>query len=99
MSVDTMAKIIRCAIESPEHSTDDETLKIMKDVYLKSVIMASLARAPRTKGMELMVQCDSDTGKVRIRGLGPIVGAEMWENDIKAVVSEVSGVEEIDICC
>jgi cytidylate kinase len=99
MSVETMAEIIRCAISSPEYTTDDETHKTIKNVHMKSVIMAHLARSPRTKGMELMVQCDTKTGKVKVRGLGPIMGADMWEKDIRSVVTEVSGVEEIDICC
>jgi hypothetical protein len=49
--------------------------------------------------MELMIQCDSDTGKVKVRGLGPIVGSDTWENDIREVIMSVEGVKEVDVCC
>ena len=99
MSVDTMADVIMRAANSPEYKLDEESRKIMRDVHLKSIIMAHLARSPRTRGMELMIQSDSETGKVKVRGLGPIVGADTWENDIREVIMGVEGVKEIDVCC
>jgi len=99
MSVNTMAEIIYEATQSPEYTIDDEAKKIIRDVRLKSVILAHLARSTRTRGMELMVQCDADTGYVKARGLGPILGSETWETDIREVIMTVEGVKEIDVCC
>jgi len=99
MSVETMAEIIFRAANRPEYVLDEEARKTIRDVRLKSVILAKLARSPRTKGMELMIQCDSETGMVKARGLGPIMGAETWESDIREVIMSVEGVKEVDVCC
>jgi hypothetical protein len=99
MSVETMAKIILQATNRPEYTIDEKARKTIQDVHLKSVIMAHLARSPRTRGMELMLQCDSETGTVKARGLGPIMGAEQWETDIREVIMSVEGVKEVDVCC
>jgi cytidylate kinase len=99
MSVETMAEIIFRATRRPEYTIDEESRKTIRDVHLKSVIMAHLARSPRTRGMELMLQCDADAGKVKARGLGPIMGAEKWETDIREVIMGVDGVREVDVCC
>lgn len=99
MSVETMADVIFRAAGSPEYIIDDESRKTIRDVHLKSIIHAHLARSQRTRGMDLMIQCDSDTGKIKVRGLGPIVGSETWENDIKEVIMGVEGVNEVDVCC
>ena len=99
MSVSTMADIILQATGSKEYAIDEETRKTIRDVHMKSIIMAYLARSPRTRGMELMIQCDTDSGKVKARGLGPIVGAEKWESDIREVILSVEGVKEVDVCC
>jgi cytidylate kinase len=99
MSVETMAEIIFRAANRPEYILDEDARKTIRDVHLKSVILANLARSPRTKGMELMLQCDSETGMVKARGLGPIMGAETWESDIREVILSVEGVKEVDVCC
>jgi hypothetical protein len=99
MSVDTMADIIMRAAHSHEYTIDDEARKSINDVHMKSVILAHLARSQRTRGMELMIQCDSESGKVKARGLGPIVGSETWENDIRDVIMGVENVKEVDVCC
>jgi len=99
MSVDTMADIIFRAARSQEYTVDEEAKKTIRDVHFKSIILAHLARATRTRGMELMIECESDTGKVKVRGLGPIVGSDTWENDIREVIKSVEGVEEVDVCC
>lgn len=99
MSVSTMADIILQATESKEYTIDEEAQKAIRDVHMKSIILAALAHSQRTRGMELMIQSDSDTGKVKARGLGPIVGAEKWETDIREVIMSVEGVTEVDVCC
>ena len=99
MSVNTMADVIFRAANSPEYAIDEKAKKTIRDVHLKSVILAHLAKSPRTRGMELMIQSDSDTGLVKVRGLGPIVGSDTWENDIRDVILGVEGVKDIDVCC
>jgi len=47
--------------------------------------------------MELEVECDAASGKVEISGVVPMLGTEIWERDIRAVASEVEGVNEIEV--
>jgi hypothetical protein len=47
--------------------------------------------------MELAVDCDSQSGQTRIRGMSTLVGALTWEQDISDIVNEVEGVSSIEI--
>jgi hypothetical protein len=64
---------------------------------LKSIVLAYLARSPRTRGMELTVECDAKSGHVKIQGMPPVVGRETWQNDIGDVVSKVPGVSNLEV--
>jgi hypothetical protein len=97
MSVDTMAGIIACATERPEFKQDAQSLKQIRDARLRAVIYAALARSPRTRGMELKVDCDSESGKTLISGAAPVYGAETWIGDIKDVVSRVENVKSVEV--
>lgn len=97
MSIDTIAGIITCATERPEFKLDESSLKQIRDARLRAVIFAHLVRSPRTRGMDLRVECDSITGQVTVRGMAPVYGSEIWRNDIKDVVSKVEGVARVEI--
>lgn len=99
MSLDSMTMIIACAVDRPEYKLDQEAMKIIKDVHLKSIVLAALARSSRTRGMELAVECDSETGHAKVSGLAPMVGSSIWENDIIDVVKEVEGVTSVEVTC
>jgi cytidylate kinase len=99
MSIETMANIINCAVKSKEYDIDIDSKNMIRNIYLKSVIMAYLAGSFHLKGIEMMVECEADSGKVKIRGLGPVVGADEWKEKIEEVVMKIDGVKEIDICC
>jgi cytidylate kinase len=97
MSIDTMAGIIACATERPEFKQDTQSFKQLKDAHLRAVIFAHLVRSPRTRGMDLKIDCDSDSGKVIVTGAAPVYGTEIWHSDIKDVVSKVPRVSGIEI--
>ena len=97
MSLNTMASVIVAATKHPEFTLDETAMKVLKDAHLKSIVMAYLARSPRTRGMELTVDCDSISGTVKFRGHAPVVGSEVWQADIQDVVSKVPGVSAIEI--
>jgi hypothetical protein len=78
LTLDSMAAIISCTIKKPEYEIGPQTIKIIRDVHLKSIVLATFARSPRTRGMELAVQCDSDRGYVRVSGIAPILGMGTW---------------------
>lgn len=97
MSLESSAKIISCAVKSPEWEPDDDMMTTIKNVHVSSIISAHLARSPRTRGMELTVQCDAKSGHASISGVPTLVGAETWEHDIREVVLGVEGVESLEI--
>ena len=97
MSLESLASVIASAVKYPEWVLDEESMKTLKNIHLASIVLAHLARSPRTRGMELTVDCDSQSGHTRIRGMSPLVGALTWEQDIKDIVNEVEGVSAIEI--
>jgi hypothetical protein len=99
MSLDSMMMIIACAVDRPEYKLDQEAMKIIKDVHQKSIVLAALARSSRTRGMELAVECDAETGHAKVSGVAPVVGSSVWENDIIDVVKKVEGVTSVEITC
>ena len=97
MSLESQAKAIAVVVKYPEWALDDESMRTIKNIHLASIVLAHLARSPRTRGMELAVDCDSQSGNTRIRGMSPMVGAQVWEQDIKDIAGEVEGVSAIEI--
>jgi hypothetical protein len=97
MSIETMVEVIAVATKRPEFMLDDKSKKIIKDVHLKSIVLAYLAHSPRTRGMELGVDCDSANGLVKIQGMAPVVASEVWQADINDVASKVPGVNKIEV--
>lgn len=97
LSLDSMAQIIECAVRCPEWQVDEETKRQIKDIHLSSIVMAYLARSPRTRGMELAVDCNAESGSVVVRGMSTLVGSKTWEEDIKDVVTGVGGVKSVEI--
>jgi len=97
MSLESLAKVIASAVKYPEWALDDESMRTIKNIHLASIVLAHLARSPRTRGMELAVDCDSQSGQTRIRGMSPLVGSQTWEQDINDIVNEIEGVSALEI--
>jgi cytidylate kinase-like protein len=95
--VETMVDTVSRLVTNPAFEVDSAARKTLQDLHLKAVIEAHLVRSPRTRGMELFVECDSDSGKVSMSGIVPMLGTEIWGRDIRAVVSEVEGVTEVEV--
>ncbi|HWR84022.1 MAG TPA: cytidylate kinase-like family protein [Candidatus Deferrimicrobium sp.] len=97
MSVDTMAAIVARAADQPEFTIDDAVLQSIKHAHLKATALAYLARSPRTRSMDLSLECDADRGHVKVRGLAPVAGSAQWEKDIRDVLAEVKEITSLDI--
>lgn len=95
--LETMVDTVSRLVANPAFEVDDTTKQMLRDLHLKSVVQAYLVRSPRTRGMELEVECDSAAGRVDVTGVVPMLGTEIWERDIRAVVSEVEGVKDIEV--
>jgi len=97
ISVETMVDTVSRLATNPAFSLNDAARKALRNLHLKAVVQAHLVRSPRTRGMELEVECDADAGKAGIVGVVPMLGTEIWERDIRAVVSEVEGIKEVEM--
>jgi hypothetical protein len=97
MSIETMAYIVAHAAKRPEFKVDESSVKVTKDVHLKALVLAYLARSTRTRGMGLSVECDAETGHVKVEGVAPALGTSIWEKDIKEVLSGVEGISSLDV--
>jgi cytidylate kinase len=97
LTVDSMASIISNAIEKPEYKIDSQAKKEIKDVHFKSIVLATFAGSPRTRGMELAVHCDAEKGYVKVSGIAPILGLGTWESDIKKIALDIEGVSSVDV--
>jgi hypothetical protein len=97
MNLESTAGIVGCVIKSTEWELDDEAKDQLRNIHLASIVLANLARSPRTRGMELAVDCDAETGLVKVRGMSTLVGSRTWGDDIREVVTGVKGVNSVDV--
>ena len=97
ISTDLAADLITGIVSCKSFQSNDESIKIMKNLHLSARVRASLQQSPRTKGSEVEIKADASSGSVIVRGNTPKVGSRMWENDIKSVLSNVEGIKEIKV--
>ena len=48
-------------------------------------------------GMDLSVECETEKGHVKIQGIAPALGTDVWEKDIKEVLSSVEGISKLEV--
>jgi hypothetical protein len=72
-------------------------MKVLKNLHLASKAKVYLQQSPRTRGSELEIEADAESGSLIIRGSTPKVGSRMWENDITNVLAKVEGVKNIEV--
>jgi cytidylate kinase len=97
LSLASAGEIVSCAVKRKEWQLDGESMQTIQDVRLAAVVLARLARSPRTRGMELAVDADSRSGDVKIRGMSTLVGARTWQDDIKEVVKGMKGINAVEV--
>lgn len=97
ISIDNAADLITGILSCKTFQSNEESLKILKNLHLASRARAYLQQSPRTKGSEVEIEADATKGIVTVRGNTPKVGSRMWENDIKTVLSDVEGIKEIKV--
>ncbi len=97
ISTDMAADLIAGITSCKAFQSNDESVKIMKNLHLSALVRARLQQSPRTKGSEVEIEADACKGFVVVKGNTPKVGSRMWENDIKSVLSNVEGVKEIKV--
>lgn len=97
IDIDLATDILKVAVSREEFQSDTYSLKILKDLHLAAKARVYLQQSPRTRGSEVEIEADSRIGSLVISGFCPRTGANMWENDIKKVLSKVEGVKSIRV--
>ncbi|MFZ0455881.1 MAG: cytidylate kinase-like family protein [Ignavibacteriaceae bacterium] len=97
ISIDLAADLLSNIASKKEFQSSPESLKIIKNLHLSAKAKVYLQQSPRTKGSEVEIEADADSGSLVVKGNTPRVGSRMWENDIKNVLSKVEGVKTIKV--
>jgi cytidylate kinase len=96
MSVDLIADFIIHVVSREEYQLSSESINTL-NLHLASKAHAYLLKSPRTRGSEVKIEADVTTGSLVVTGTVPKMGANIWEGDIRHVLSEVEGVKTIKI--
>jgi hypothetical protein len=97
MSLASAGEIVACAVKRNEWEQDEASLQRIQDLRLAAIVLARLARFPRTRGMELAVDADARTRHVKVRGMSTLIGARTWHEDIRTVVQGMKDVETVEV--
>ncbi len=91
------AEMITDAVSRSEFQPTVESSKMLRNLHLASLSEVSLRQSPRTRGSEVEIDADAESGTLYVTGECPRVGARMWEDDIRSVLSHVEGVKTIEV--
>lgn len=97
MSVDLIADLIINVVSRDDYQLSPESIQLLKNLHLASKAHAFLLKSPRTRGSEVKIEADETTGTLVVTGTVPKMGANIWESDIKHVLSEVEGVRTVKV--
>lgn len=92
LNLDAMVEIIARVTRRPEFRLDAGAMKSIRDAHLKALILAYLVRFARTRDMDLSIECDSESGHVKVRRNAPTPSSGDWQKDIE---DALSGLEQI----
>ena len=97
MSVDLIVDLITNVVSRDDYQLSPESIQLLKNLHLASKAHAYLLKSPRTRGSEVKIEADETTGTLVVTGTVPKMGANIWESDIKHVLSEVEGVRKVKV--
>ncbi len=97
ISIDLAADILADVMSRKEFKSGKEARQVLADLHLASIAKVTLQQSPRTRGSDVEIEGNSAEGSLTVRGSCPRVGAKMWENDIRTVLSKVEGVKTIKV--
>lgn len=97
INIDLASYILECAALRKEFQSTPENMHVLKNLHLAAKARVYLQQSPRTKGSEVEIEADSNSGSLVVTGICPRVGSRMWESDIKGVLSNVEEVKSIKV--
>ena len=95
LSTVTIVDLVSCMLDLEEFAPNEASRKAVRSTHLEASIRAELINSPRTRGMQLQLVCDADTGRVEVSGAEPMVGTGIWRRDIEAVIQTLPDVSEV----
>ena len=97
INIDIAADVITKVICQKPFQSDYKSLKILNNLHLESKAKALLQQSPRTRGSEVEIEADAESGSLNISGDFPKVGSRIWESDIRSVLSKMKEIKNIEV--
>jgi hypothetical protein len=96
MSYDSAVNIVKSLVTQPEFNSSDQSLRIFKDLHLAAKAKLYLYLSPLTRGAEVDINADSDSGLLKIKGISSIMDSDKFEIMINQVLNKLSEVKRIE---
>jgi cytidylate kinase len=97
INITTAAELLKNIVSTKEFQSSENSMQVLKNLHLAAKARVYLHQSPRTKGSEVEIEANAEAGTLLVTGNCPKVGARMWENDIRTVLSAVEGVKTINV--
>ena len=97
ININAAALLMKDIVNTKEFQSSENSMQILKNLHLAAKARVFLHQSPRTRGSEVEIEADAESGTIIVTGNCPKVGARMWENDIRTVLSEVEGIKKIEV--
>jgi hypothetical protein len=97
LNLDAMVELVALVIRRPEFRIDGGAMKKLRDAHLKAFVIAHLVRSQDTREMEMSVDCDSDTGWVKVRRISMAPAKSEWKELIEKSLQGLSNISTIEI--
>jgi cytidylate kinase len=97
ISTDDAIEIVVAEVKKEPFQPTEDSLKILRDLHLASVVKTYLMRSTKTRGLELYVEADSATGRVIVSGSLPPDAHRAGEADIRSAISGVELIKSVEV--
>jgi len=97
ISINDAIEMVAIEVKKEVFQPTEESLKVLKDLRLASVVKTHLMNSPKTKPMNLDVNADSSTGTVLVSGELPPDANQTREADIQSVLAGVESVKNVKV--
>jgi cytidylate kinase len=97
LNLDAMVDLIALVIRRPEFRLNAGVMKIIADAHFRARIMAYLIRSPKTRELDLALECDAEGRWIKIVRSGAGSGGSDWRDDIGAALSEIDNISSLEI--
>ena len=97
ISINDAIEMVVTEVAKEQFQPTKESMKVLIDLHLASIVKTHLMRSPKTKALDLDVEADSSTGKVIVSGSLPPDANQTREADIQSVLSGIESVKNVEV--